>query len=146
MMDRLSYPILAVMLDGKDHTEAEIISRIQHLIKPEQAVRSFCRTLTKRREQQRRTRNLTEKVCLAGRKEVPNPENVSVLDSIHFIVRRTLKDMKGRGKKRGAYVQADRGVWQLSPDAREIIKSSKIVTSAIGRVLIKNLRARGEFL
>lgn len=150
MMPKLSYPIVAVVLDGKEHSESEIISRVRHLVKPEMAVRAYCHR-TKIRREWHRGRNSTGKV-LPTRQPDPDPEHVNADESVNFVVRENIVDISrpyaARNRKtRPPYlVKTEEGNWKLNPEIREFIMNSKIVTSSIGRAQTNNLRIRGEFL
>ena len=148
---RLAYPILAVMLDGKEHTESEIVSRVKHFIKPEQAVRRYCHMVNQNRAY-KRGKNQSGKVILSTRKEDLTPDLTGVADSVAWVVHEGILSLchknKGRGRPNARLIpyleKMETGAWKLNPEAREYIKVAPIVASCIGKAITVNLKARGE--
>lgn len=144
---KLSYPILAVMLDGKEHTENEIVSRVKHFIKPEQAVRRYCEAVNRNRVRNRRA-NQTEKIVLCIRKEDLSPDTVNLADSVAFVVKEGLRSLRGNKHRNGRtipYIECTGpGVWKLHPETKEYIKSAPMVAFNLGKAITVNLKARGE--
>ena len=100
---KLSHAILAVMLDGKEHQEAEIVGRVKHLIDPSKSTRRMVDEVQYNRRRAR-SRNRTDKVVLSRRAVPLEPETVSVEDAAKRMIHRTLSAMavcSREGKKHG---------------------------------------------
>ena len=143
---KLSSVILAVMIDGKEHTLDEIRARVRHLIDPSKVVRLYCNRVRGERENCRR-RNKTARVIPACRKEMPEPENADVAYCIDWIIKDCVMGMAvNRGGNNIYLANVDgNGTWKLREESKILIRSPQ-VAGAVARVIRDNLIAKGEMI
>lgn len=143
---KLSSAILAVMIDGKEHSLDEIRARIRHLIDPSKAVRLYCNRIRGERENCRK-RNSTGRTIPSARKEMPEPEAVDVARCIDWLVKDCVMGMSHtRGGNNVYLTNVDgNGTWKLKEESRPLIRSPQ-VAGAVAQVIRNNLIAKGEMI
>lgn len=146
---KLTHAILAVMLDGKEHDEEEIVARVRHFVDPSKAVRGKANEIMVQRERCRR-RNKTDKT--APRKEDVQPETMNTEEAIRFVIAKSMRNM-ANGKKgirpglRWIESVDGNGTWRLIPESREYLRNNpKGAASAVAGAIKRNLLAKGELI
>lgn len=148
---KLTYPILAVLLDGKEHRFDEVVSRVRHLIQPERAVRLHSSKINKQRTQCRNE----ERPLLQRRLPMTSPEEMSVAEATKFVIGRTLTEMsrqRDRSDTRVRVTWCDRfpeedgnDIYILTAEGKKSVRSSQ-VAGKIARAIRDNLIAKGELI
>lgn len=136
---KLSHAILAVMLDGQEHSVSELVSRIGWSVKPEKAARMRTRRVVRCRELSR-SRATTDRQC--QRTPDPTPEGIDLAEAVQWMVARCLQELR-RGKGYIENVDGN-GTWRLRPEARGLFRTTKGLAGSVASAIRESLLARGE--
>ena len=139
---KLSHAILAVMLDGKEHPQEEIVARVRHFVQPNLAVRLFAHAVMSSREYQRKDRVRT----LPTRKPDVEPEGVEIKQAVDWVVVRSVKELaRDRKSRHMVYLENVNEGWRLRAEARAYMKRPQVAGGIAGAIK-RNLLAKGELI
>lgn len=143
---KLTHPILFVMLDGKEHSEEEIIARVRHFVPPNRAARMLAGRIESVRLVSR-SRGHTGRVIESRRLPMPTPEDINMDQAIAYVIGRTLAEMsraKPRPGRATWLIRTEKG-YILAEGARAAVRSSQ-VAGGVAAAIKQNLMAKGEFI
>lgn len=143
---KISYPILAVLLDGQPHSEDEIVRRVRYFVPPEQAVRAVAKSINLSRADSRKYHKTNRQI--GTRLPDADPSGINPDDAVRRLIVRTLLSMRrcrhGYDWVLAVLGNGDGRSWQLVPDYRNLFRKHKMTTSGVALAIRESLLLRGE--